>query len=125
MDSGDNNALIGNSFPWSLVRRQLVATPVSLAQFQCETAGVRIVSFWGHPDTLAAASQFCGIDLTPRVERTVLTLSSNDLPALNGEEFRCCYLVSPDYREAFRQPLAMDAQIVPEIVGWNILKLKW
>ena len=125
MDSGDNKALIGNSFPWSLVRQKLVAEPLTLEQFRAETAGVRMVSFWGHPDTLAAASEFCGMDLTPKVERTVLTLSVNNLPALAGEEFTCCYVISPNYAESFRQPLAPEAQVEHAITGWIILRMRW
>lgn len=44
-----NDMLIGNSFPWPLVRLPIRAVPLSLEEFQRklrQKSGIR--SFWGH-----------------------------------------------------------------------------
>ena len=118
-------ALIGNSFPWSLVRREITAVPLSFAEFRQEIAEIQLVSFWGHPETLADVSKMCGCDLTPQQERLALSLSPEKLPELNGTAFRICYLVSPDYRVSFRPSLNPACPETPEIDGWSILKIIW
>lgn len=121
----DDKCLVGNSFPWTLVRRRIDAVPVSVDQFRREAAVAGTVSFWGHPDSLADASEFCGIDLTPSCERPVLVLSPEGLPMLNGETFRRCYLISPEYGAAFRMPLIPGDVAPPPITAWRILRIDW
>lgn len=120
-------ALIGNSFPWSLVRREITAVPLTVAEFRQEIAEIQLVSFWGHPETLADVSGLCGRDVTPQQKRLALSLSPEKLPELNGTAFRVCYLVSPDYRVSFRPSLNPDPECpeTPEIDGWSILKINW
>lgn len=117
--------LIGNTFPLTLVRRKLTIEPVSLERFRRMAVGQRVVSFWGHANTLHAASAAVGFDLAPRTERPVLTLSPDGLPAFEGQTFRECWIVSPDYCCFGFRP-EIGAEVPPsEISGWKILKLTW
>lgn len=119
-----NDMLIGNSFPWPLVRLPIRAVPLSLEEFQRklrQKSGIR--SFWGHPDTLPEVSRFCGVDLTPRDERAVLQLSSEGFPSFDGEVFPVCYVISPEYEFYFRP--GHETERNPEIIGWKIIEISW
>ena len=117
--------LIGNSFPFSLVRcERLVVESKPLAALKETLAGAEVASFWGHENTRAAAEGVLGVSLRPRTERPAVTLSSGSRPMLDGEEFDTCWLLSPDYPEGFRP--AIGAEVTPEqIAGWHVLKLTW
>lgn len=113
--------LIGNTFPLSLVRRRAVIHPAGLAELQA-AAAAGVVSFWGHPSTLAAASAFAGFDLAPARERPALRLSADLLPELDGEVFRECWILSPDFTPGFRPALGEEVPL-ERITGWQILRL--
>ena len=116
--------LLGNSFPLSLIRR-----PVSIEPFPAETLrgrleGAQVHSFWGHGNTLKAASQWLGIDLTPKTERPVIVLSEDGLPQLDSLTFHECFILSPDYRLGFRP--AIGAEVASEdIIAWTVLSIIW
>ena len=55
--------LIGNTFPLTLMRRRLMVDVVPLEELRRAAAGKRVVSFWGHANTLRAASAAVGFDL--------------------------------------------------------------
>ncbi|NLK82782.1 MAG: hypothetical protein GX280_01700 [Lentisphaerae bacterium] len=120
----NTSILIGNSFPLSLARRKLIIEPASLDALLTAAAGKRICSFWGHENTLAAASAATKLDLAPAVERPVMSLSPDKLPMLGEYEFSECWIVSSDYRGNFRPSVGAE---VPEsmISGWQVLKLTW
>ncbi len=120
----NSSILIGNSFPLSLMRREVVIAPVSLADLLEETATRRICSFWGHANTLRAASAATGLDLTPVTARPVLELSPDNLPLFNGQLFTGCWIVSPDYRGNFRPAVGEEVD-ESKIAGWQILKITW
>ena len=68
--------LVGNSFPFSLVRcARLTAERKSLAELQALLADAEVASFWGHANTRSAAEAILGASLSPRSERPALTLS--------------------------------------------------
>ncbi len=119
-----SDILLGNSFPLSLIRR-----PVAIEPFPAETLQERLQeavlhSFWGHGNTLKAASQWLGEDLTPKTERPVILLSSEGLPQLDELVFRECFILSPDYRSGFRP--AIGVEVAPEdILAWTVLKIEW
>ena len=117
--------LIGNSFPFSLVRcARLVVESKPLAALKEALVGAEVVSFWGHENTRAAAEGVLGVSLRPRTERPAVTLSSRSRPMLDGDEFDTCWLLSPDYPEGFRP--AIGAEVTPDqIAGWHVLKLTW
>jgi len=117
--------LIGNSFPFSLIRcKRLIVESESISVLQETLTGTEVASFWGHTNTRAAAEAVLGVSLAPHTERPVVTLSSECRPMLDGEEFGICWLLSPDYPEGFRP--AIGTEVTPEqIAGWHVLKLTW
>ena len=121
----DKKVLIGNSFPFSLVRRaRLVVEPRPIVALKVALADAVVASFWGHANTRAAAESVLGVSLAPRTERPAVTLSPKGLPMLDGDTFDTCWLLSPDYPEGFRP--AIGTEVGPEqIEGWHVLKLVW
>ena len=116
--------LIGNTFPLSLVRRKVVIEPIDLEDLKKLLQQSDFCSFWGHTNTLAAVNQLLGVDLTPLVERPVLTLSENNNPEFNGIEFSECWVLSPDYKGDFRP--AIGTEVSPEkISSWQCLKIEF
>lgn len=116
--------LVGNSFPLPLIRRTVHITMVPREELLQIIQERPIASFWGHANTLAAASDWLGRDLTPATERPALALSPNRLPMLDGHEYRECYVLSPDYRPGFRPALGVEVPST-EILGWQLLRLYW
>ena len=114
--------LVGNSFPLSLIRRGVVITPCEIDELRRLLPGNEIVSYWGHRNTLAAVNDCLGIDLTPTVERPALSLSAEKLPMYEGEEFRECWVMSPDYRDGFRPAIGEEVS-ADQILGWQCLHL--
>lgn len=115
--------LVGNSFPLSLVRRPVRIVPQNMDSFtQAMRGGWR--SFWGHNNTLSAAMEACGLDLTPERERPALTLSAEGYPVFEGIEFRSCWIVSPNYLPGFRPAPGVEVAS-EEITGWSILRIEW
>ena len=117
--------LIGNSFPFSLIRcDRLTVEQRPIAELKANLADAEIASFWGHANTRIAAEAVLGVSLMPSVERPALTLSPEGLPMLDGDTFDTCWLLSPDYPEGFRP--AIGTEVGPEqIAGWQVLKLTW
>ena len=114
--------LIGNSFPLSLIRRRVVMVPCPLETLLTELKGNKIVSFWGHRNTLAAANRLLGYDLTPKMERPVVCLTPDFFPELDDTVFSECWILSPNYCSDFRP--AIGEEIPPEkIAGWQCLKI--
>ena len=115
-------SLIGNSFPLSLIRRPVKIAPCSIAELQKKLAEAKIVSFWGHSNTLAAANDLLGYDLTPKSDRPAVHLSAAFLPELEGTEFKECWILSPNYSSDFRP--AIGEEVPPEkIASWQCLKI--
>lgn len=116
--------LIGNSFPLSLIRRKVVIE-VSSREAVLEVLQEKAVaSFWGHANTLAAANDWLGMDLTPKTERPALHLSENKLPQLDGVEYQACFILSPDYRPGFRPAIGAEVDAA-DILGWQVLRIIW
>ena len=121
MQNCKRKILVGNSFPLPLIRRAAEIAPQPAEAFPRDA---RIVSYWGHANTLAAANAFLGVDLTPETERPALSLSPELLPSLNGESFDECWVLSPDYAEGFRP--AVGSEVSPDkIKGWTMLRIVW
>jgi hypothetical protein len=119
--------LIGNSFPWALVERAVTARPSTHSELRARldsTVPSGVHSFWGHPNTLDAASAFAGTDLTPDSQRPSLSLDGERLPTLGGISFREIWLISPRYRPNFRPP--ESGSVAPEdIERWQVIHLSW
>jgi hypothetical protein len=83
-----------------------------------------VVSYWGHENTLRAASAFVGVDLTPSTRRPALRLSANGYPELDGCEFRECWVLSPNYRPGFR-PAPCVEPTLEDVEGWTPLHVSF
>lgn len=121
----EKKTLVGNSFPFSLIRcERLVVEQKPLAELKAALDGSRVVSFWGHKNTRAAAEKVVGVSLATGVERPALSLSPTGRPVLGEDEFTECWLLSPDYPDVFRPPIGVE--VSPEMIkGWHVLKLSW
>lgn len=117
--------LLGNTFPFALLRRDANVRTLSLDDLRSALAGAEVFSFWGHENSRAAAEELLGgISLRPSSERPALTLSPDDLPSLDGRAFRSCYVLAPDYRSGYRP--AIGAEPGPsDILGWHALRVDW
>ncbi|MBQ7651271.1 MAG: hypothetical protein IJS15_09940 [Victivallales bacterium] len=124
MENSDHTILVGNSFPLSLIRRAVRIEPVSRESLLASVQGRRIVSFWGHANTLSAVRQCFGLDLTPSVERPVLGLSPDNLPMFDGQVFHECFILSPDYQKNFRPAIGLEVA-QEDIVAWQVLRITW
>lgn len=124
MNDFSDNLLIGNSFPLPLIRRDVRITLSSREELRRQMANRPVASFWGHANTLAAAGQWLGMDLTPATERPALTLSPEQLPMLDGQVYHECYVLSPDYRPGFRPAIGVEVSS-KDILGWQLLHLTW
>ena len=124
-NEGKQKVLIGNSFPFSLIRyKRLIVESGSVEALRNVLTEAGAVSFWGHENTRTAAETVLGVSLVPRTERPALTLSPEKRPMLDGEEFDTCWLLSPDYPDGFRP--AVGEEVSPDqIEGWHVLKLTW
>lgn len=120
----DGKLLVGNTFPLTLIRRRVVIEPVAVTELRRSAAGKKVISFWGHADTLAAAMAAAGIDLTPAAERPVLSLSPDGLVVCDGLTFDRCWIVSPDSRQIVRPAIGQVADAAA-IVNWQCLKITW
>lgn len=116
--------LVGNSFPTSLIAREVVVRPISLSEFREILAQKDFVSFWGHDNTLAAANAVAGVDLKPAVPRPALRLTAVGLPSLEGEESQDVYVLTPAYRPGFRPQIGVEVGPA-DIVGWSALHFHW
>lgn len=116
--------LIGNAFPMTLVRRVVSIAPVAIRDFRGLLADAEIVSFWGHDNSLIAASDFAGRDLRPETNRPVVTLNDEGFPTLHGREFRGVYIISPNYDSTVRPGLEKE-EAMTNIVGWSVLNLSF
>jgi len=124
LDTPKPQALVGNTFPLPLIRRPVLIEPLPLPRLRESLAGAEVHSFWGHTNTLQAASTAIGLDLTPAAARPALRLTKELLPELDGVAFSECWVVSPDYRPGFR-PGPGDAVALAEITGWQVLRMRW
>jgi len=124
MFSDNSEILIGNSFPFSLVRRRMIADPASVAELQNLLPQARVHSFWGHANTVAAASAMLGVELKPEVERPVITLNAENLPMFAGRCFSQVWLLSCNYVSSFRPAIGEEVPAAM-IHSWQILRLQW
>ena len=59
-------------------------------------------SFWGHENTLHAAGELLGVDVSPRSSRPALGLDAENLPCLDGVSSCEILVVCPEYALGFR-----------------------
>lgn len=117
--------LIGNTFPFALLRRDVNVRMLSLDDLRSSLAGAEIVSFWGHESSRAVAEALLGgVSLRPETERPALTLSPDGLPTLGGRIFRSCFVLAPDYRPGYRPAIGAETSS-SDILGWHALRVDW
>jgi len=115
--------LVGNTFPSTLIRVPVVVIPRTVENLKVALEGddVEVHSFWGHQNTLAAASSIAGVDLTPKSERPALTLNECGFPMLDGEEFSEVWVLNPNYVDGYRPAIGVEVQLY-RITGWTVLR---
>lgn len=108
----------------SLIRRSVLIVPRERTALLSALQDHILFSFWGHDNTLLAASRYLGCDLTPPQRRPVICLDSSGLPCFAGRSFHECWLLSPNYVANFRPE---PGQEVPEnaIMSWQVLHMSW
>lgn len=120
----DKTILIGNSFPLSLVRRNVRIENVSLPELQSAAAGREVISFWGHENSLEAAERWSGLMLHPREKRPALSLDADGSLVFEGRTYQDCWVLSPDCRSGFRPAIGVEVQL-DEIINWHVLHIIW
>jgi len=119
------SVLIGNTFPFALLRRNANVRTLSLGDLRAALAGARTASFWGHENSRSAAEAVLGgVSLRPATERPALTLTPDGLPSLDGRAFRSCFVLAPDYRPGYR-PAIGEEPGPSDILGWHALRIDW
>ncbi len=117
--------LIGNTFPFALLRRDANIRTLSIDALRAALADSDITSFWGHENTRSAAETILGgVSLRPATERPALTLSPDGLPMLGGRVFRTCFVLAPDYRPGYR-PAVGEETTPSDFLGWHALRIDW
>ncbi len=117
--------LIGNTFPFALLRRDANIRTLSIDALRAALADSDVVSFWGHENTRSAAESLLGgVSLRSATERPALTLSPDGLPMLDGRVFRTCFVLAPDYRPGYR-PAVGEETTPSDILGWHALRIDW
>ena len=109
METKNTALLIGNSYPISLIRREVVIYSINQKDvFSLIENYSEVISFWGHDNTLCAVNKFLGIDITPAEKRLVISLTSKRLPYLQGMEFDKILIISPVYKENIRPEIGTE-----------------
>jgi hypothetical protein len=116
--------LIGNSFPLSLIRREVKIEVKALEAFKEMCQRAEIHSFWGHENTRTVAERVLGVSVQPKVERPAIALTAEGLPTLNGETFPECYILSPNYKENVRPKIGEEVA-AEQIASWHLLSISW
>lgn len=120
-----NAVLIGNTFPFALMRRDANVRMLSINDLRAALADAEVVSFWGHENSRAAAEALLGgVSLRPATERPALTLSPGGHPSLDGRAFSTCFVLAPDYRPGYR-PAIGEEPAPSDILGWHALRIDW
>ena len=124
MDTTPDNPpiLLGNSFPFPLVRRPMRAEPLTVEAARILLRGRQVESFWGHPNTLRAAIEILGVDVTPSTVRPALELNAAGFPCLNGISAKDVLILCPEYAPGFRPAIGQELT-THEIRGFHAVLL--
>jgi hypothetical protein len=124
MGVSNSAVLLGNGFPLSLVRRRVVLGSAQPGALRTALHARGWKSFWGHANTLAAAGDWPGVDVTPESERPALTVDASGLPMLGGRSYGAVWLLSPEYPEGSR-PRIGEEVLPAQISGWRVLRMEF
>ncbi|MBC8213788.1 MAG: hypothetical protein H8E71_04025 [Candidatus Marinimicrobia bacterium] len=93
--------LIGNTFPFSLIRRNVEIEVSNLSELRRLGQNSECCSFWGHLNTLKIANDLLDFDVSQLEERIAVKLNDDNYPILNGKVFTECWVLAPDYKKVF------------------------
>lgn len=116
--------LIGSTFPLSLIRRDVRIHVSDICEIRNAGVQSEIYSFWGHSNTIPVANKLLGFDISPKTQRPALFLSQDFFPMLDGNVFKECWILSPDYVPGFRPEIGAEVS-EDKIKGWQVLKIIW
>ena len=116
---------IGNTFPTSLIRRTVTIHPIDKAFYaSLVSSNAKLHSYWGHANTIAAANQFLGMDVTPPSERRAIALNEEKRPMLDGVLLDGIIVVSPTYVTGYR-PAEGEVSSPDKILDWQLLLVEF
>lgn len=125
VNENEEKMLLGNTFSMTLIRHHTVTVvDCAVEELAREAQRRGVVSYWGHENTRAVAEAQLGVDLRPQSARPAITLDAKGFPSLDGNSFKCCYVLSPDYRTGYRPAIGEEVR-AEDIQGWHALKLEW
>jgi hypothetical protein len=119
-----SKVLVGSTFPLSLVRRPVLITPERVETLRTLLRQQGFASFWGHEATAGIAAALLDMDIRPATPRPALRLTAENLPALDGEVFTECWVLSPEYEAGYRPQIGEEVA-GEKIHGWQVLKIRW
>jgi len=77
--------LLTNVYPFSLVRRKMLAEPMEMDEVIKIAQSGEFESAWGHANTISAVNEKLGADITPREPRPAVILDEDNFPTLYGQ----------------------------------------
>ena len=124
-NTGFTGAFItGNTFPVNLFRRRAEVIPETFEHYLEKLRSCPWESYWGHTNTLSAVNALCRVDLTPREDRPALTTDAAGFPALYGQSYRECWVLTPKYRPGFRPAVGVEVTS-GDILSWHTVRILW
>lgn len=113
--------LIGNAFPSSLIRTEVHIRPIDCDEARRLLTGAsKLISYWGHANTQAAASLLLGCDLAPKTSRPALMLDAKNHPGLAGHHTSSALIISPDFSTGYRPQIGEEPTLA-QISHWQFL----
>jgi hypothetical protein len=116
--------LITNVFPFSLVRRKMLAEPMQMDDVITIARTGQFESAWGHANTIKAVNDVLGADITPREARPAVILDGDNFPTLYGQKFTTVFLISPNFVSGFRPAIGEEVG-EEKIKSWSALRLNF
>lgn len=117
--------IIGNTFPLSMIKREVRIYPISIESLrEIIQNSDEVYSYWGHANTIRIAEKFLNVMFQRKDFRKHLSLSLCNKPLWNDIEFKKCFVLSPNYKNGFRPSINKEVTI-DEIVSWQALVVEW
>lgn len=114
--------LLTNVYPFSLVRRKMLAEPMEMDEVKKIAQSGEFESAWGHANTISAVNEKLGADITPREARPAVILDADNFPTLYGRKFTTVILISPNFVPGFRPAIGEEVG-EEKILSWSALRL--
>lgn len=124
MHDTDSLFMLGSAFPMGLIQRRVVIEPRSIEDLKRELSNRVARSFWGHDNTVSAASELLGWNVEPENARPAIKLDNDYYPKLDGIVFSECWILAPKYKPGFRPEPSKEIEL-SDIMGWQVNRMKW